>query len=383
MDDAGSSPALECPVGSAVPGQGCGCTTEDGRAVLRCDLHVRAALSRPSDLSSSAFADLYGPAMGRRALVSLDGDAHRRLRHALSALFSAEVLSELWQPAIERCVDRSLTDLLVADRHAADLVPDLAYRVPAETLAVAVGVDPGAWPLLAELAHHVVHFYEDPKSRLEAAYRLRRYAAELVAARARENSGPETDIVGMLLGLQVDRQHLDEREVVDALRLLVPAGIETTATGIANVVYALLHGGTDIEAALPSIDQLPRIVEEALRWAPPTAWVVRRASQTTVLDGLTVDGGSIVYLSLFDANHDESRYPVPNEMDPQQNGVGSLTFGFGRHTCLGARLAPEEIRSAVAGLRGHMPDLRLDPNAEVRGPSGGVIHEVATLPVIW
>ncbi|MHB8221102.1 MAG: cytochrome P450 [Acidimicrobiales bacterium] len=362
----------------------CGCDIySSDNVVLRCDRHVRAALVRTGDLSSRAFTDLYGPVIGRRSLVGLDGDDHQRLRSALTPLFDAEAMSSLWRPAIEERVRRAVADLTAGGRRKANLVDCIAQRVPAETLAVALGLGPDAGQVLARLARSVIRFYEAPKAGLTAAYELRRLVTDLVASRRSDPARHSGGLVDILLAAEVDGVPFSDREAVDALRLMVPAGIETTAAGMANVLYAFLKDGATLGESLPDTRPLRRIAEEGLRWAPPTAWVVRRARHDLTLDDLAISEGTTVLASLHDANHDHHRYPAPQDVVCNRGAGSGLAFGFGRHTCLGVTLALEEITCVLGALQNQLPWMRLDRGAGVGGPNGPVISELPVLPVIW
>jgi cytochrome P450 len=74
------------------------------------------------------------------------------------------------------------------------------------------------------------------------------------------------------------------------------------------------------------------------------------------------------------ANRDPSVFPSPDRYDLGRDTTRSLSFGKGRHLCLGAGLARlearvvlEELLAHVAGYEIDEPGIRRAPAAEIRG----------------
>ncbi len=76
---------------------------------------------------------------------------------------------------------------------------------------------------------------------------------------------------------------------------------------------------------------------------------------------MTFPEGTIVMVSSFDANRDDSHWDAPDEFDIAAERSGKPhTFGAGIHYCLGANLARLEMIEALTFFSQHMRDLRLD-----------------------
>jgi cytochrome P450 len=129
--------------------------------------------------------------------------------------------------------------------------------------------------------------------------------------------------------------------------------------------------------------QLPRAIEEALRWEPPITSIVRKAMRDTTLGGIAIDAGMNVNISVASANRDPARYSHPDAFDLERKNISHLTFGHGPHLCLGMHLARMETRVALNALFDRLPGLRLDPDAEQPKISGVAFRSPAALAVLF
>jgi cytochrome P450 len=77
------------------------------------------------------------------------------------------------------------------------------------------------------------------------------------------------------------------------------------------------------------------------------------------------------------ANHDPDRFERPDEFDPQRSSAAdALSFGRGKHYCLGVPLAKLEAAVVLEELTARHPSMQLvdqelnfNPNIAFRGPS--------------
>jgi cytochrome P450 len=95
---------------------------------------------------------------------------------------------------------------------------------------------------------------------------------------------------------------------------------------------------------------VPAVVEETLRFEPPALSCSRTAGVDLSLAGVAIPAGSQLLLGLGAANRDADRYAEPDRFDPDRDHTGLLSFGGGRHFCLGAALARLEARIALERL---------------------------------
>jgi cytochrome P450 len=167
------------------------------------------------------------------------------------------------------------------------------------------------------------------------------------------------------------------------LRLLLPAGAETTYRLTGNVLFALLthpEQRAEIEA---SPELLPDFIEETLRWDSPVQLVSREVTRDVELHGYRIPKGDLASLSIGSANRDERHFVDPDRFDlHRSNRNEHVSFGLGEHFCLGSHLARMEARIAVAAMLERLPNLRLDP-AEECSVVGFAFRSPDRLPVLF
>ncbi len=94
--------------------------------------------------------------------------------------------------------------------------------------------------------------------------------------------------------------------------------------------------------------------------------------------------GDLVLLDNGAANHDESVFGDPDRFDITRQAASHLTFGHGRHYCIGAPLARIELQAVFSQLIPRFPAMRLAvPAGELRLNSDVLTGGLAELPVSW
>jgi cytochrome P450 len=215
---------------------------------------------------------------------------------------------------------------------------------------------------------------------VEASQKLRDYFAGILAERRRD---PNIDLISVLAQAELDGQRLTDEEIFAFLRLLLPAGAETTYRSSSNLLLGLLDNPDQLEALRADRNLMKRAIEEGLRWEPPLTNIARLAMRDTTVQGVPIPRGAVVGVCLGSANRDDTRWDRPEVFDILRNPRPHMAFAYGAHTCLGMHLARMETRVMLNSLLDRLPGLRLDPEAEDVHVTGLSFRAPQRLPVVF
>src|SRR5205085_9529483 len=135
----------------------------------------------------------------------------------------------------------------------------------------------------------------DPEVGMAASERLREYFAEVLASRRAE---PLDDLISVLALSELDGHTLTDEEICSFLRLLLPAGAETTYRSSSNLLYGLLTNPDQLDALRADRALLPQAIEEGLRWEAPLIGILRTATRDSEVEGVLVPEGSVIAVNI-------------------------------------------------------------------------------------
>jgi cytochrome P450 len=305
--------------------------------------------------SSTVYEGVMGAVMGK-TILQMDEPDHRLHRALVSPTFRSKVL-EQWEGDLVQRVVNELIDGF-ADRGTADLVQELTFNFPVQVIARILGLPRSDFPMFQRWTIGITSVASNWERGIEASEALRDYFACVLDERRRQ---PADDLISQLLVAEVDGRTLDDEEIYSFLRLLLPAGVETTYRASGNMLYGLLTNPDQLERVRNDRSLVPDAFEETIRWEPPVTVILRRAMRDTEVGGVPVEKGADVALLLGSANRDERKYEHPDDFDVFRASRQSVGFGFGVHVCLGMHLARMETRVAINTLFDRLPDMRLAP----------------------
>ena len=190
----------------------------------------------------------------------------------------------------------------------------------------------------------------------EAAAALKDYFLELIEQR---RAVPTEDIIGDLVTAEIDDEKLSDEAIYSFLRLLLPAGLETTYRSSGNLLFLLLTHPEQFDAVQSDHALIAPAIEEGLRFETPLTTVQRFTTEDTVLAGMKIPARSAVDLCIGSANRDQHRWESPEEFDIFRKQTPHISFAAGEHTCLGLHLARMETRVALECLLNRVTNVKL------------------------
>jgi cytochrome P450 len=315
-----------------------------------------------------------------QSMLTVDEPDHRRLRGLVSRAFTPRYMEDL-RPRVQEIADELLDG--VEGRGGMDVVEDYAYPLPINVISEMLGVpredraQVRAWS--AALASGLGRPDEGVADHVRA---FMAYAAGLVAEKRRRPAG---DLISKLVAIEEEGDRLSEAELISMITLLIFAGHETTSNLIATGTLVLLDHPDQLARLRADLSLVPAAVEELLRFSgPATTTGPRFATEDVEIAGQRIGKGDLVVVALVSANHDESLFTDPDELDLARALSRNLAFGHGIHVCLGAPLARLEGDVAFTSLLRRVPDLRLAvPREEVTWQMTLNTRGLSALPVAF
>jgi cytochrome P450 len=286
-------------------------------------------------------------------ILAMEGQQHWEHRNLVSAAFKSRSLVR-WEPEIVRPVVNALIDEFI-DAGEADLVKDFTLEFPTRVISKLLG-------LPEELISYTVKY----KRAFEASAALKDYFLDQIDKR---RSKPTEDVIGDLVTAEIDGEKLSDEAIYSFLRLLLPAGLETTYRSAGNLLYLLLSHPEQFQAVQADHELIPAAIEEGLRFETPLTTVQRYATEDTEVEGVEITAGSVIDVCIGSANRDERRWERSEQFDIFRKRLPHISFAAGEHTCMGLHLARMETRVAVECLLTRLADIRLitDDNPHIWG----------------
>ena len=180
------------------------------------------------------------------------------------------------------------------------------------------------------------------------------YLRPLVEAR---RANPTGDFLSDLVHAEVDGERLSDDKIYGFLRLLLPAGGETTFRVMGNALLALLTHPDELARVYADRDLIPEVIEETLRWETSVTMVSRVADRRhRGRRAARSPTGSPVGVLTGSANRDETRWDDADEWKLGRPVQHHLAFGTGPHQCLGMHLARLELRVGLNEILDRLPE---------------------------
>lgn len=341
--------------------------------------NAESVLRDNETFASSINLEHIGEFMGE-LIVGLDGEEHRKYRNLVAKAFRASQL-EQWDETLVRPIISSLIDG-IAPNGRADLVKDITERYPVQVVCGIVGV-----PLddADQFARWAIEINTGPINRevgFAARDAMTEYLRPLVEAR---RANPTGDFLSDLVHAEIDGHQLTDARLYGFLRLLLPAGAETTYRVLGNALFALLTHPEVMQRVQADLALLPLVIEETLRWETSVTMVSRIATRDTEVAGCPISAGSPVGVITGAANRDPAHFDHADEFDIDRPPALHMAFGTGPHQCLGMHLARLELRAGLEAILSRLPNLRLDPDAGDPAPlvEGFAFRSPNRLPVLF
>jgi len=309
-------------------------------------------------------------------MLWMDPPKHNRYRTLVSKIFTPRQVSAL-EPEVRAIAVEHLSAL--AGRDTFDVVAEFTARLPMDVISAMLGIPASERRWVQERSNAILH--RDPGNPLPSAEASAAgaevhgwFGEQIAEVRAH----PRDDLMTLLTQVEtIDEEtgepaRLSDNDVQVFLMLLATAGNETVTKLLATIFFELWRHPDQRAAVVADPDLAPRVVEETLRWDPPSQYQGRVVTRDVELHGTTIPAGGRALLVNGACGRDERTYPDPDRFDLHRTFDLHLGFGHGRHVCLGASLARLESRIGVAELLARFPDYEIPDDGRTRMHSSNV-----------
>jgi cytochrome P450 len=347
--------------------------------VYRYDDVVRVMRDAETFSSAQIIELIMGDIMGEHIMLGMDDPEHGRYRALVQTAFRQKALAR-WETGLVAHTANELVDRFAGRGHA-NLVPEFTFPYPTKIIAALLGLPGEDYKQFQRWSIEIMNFHSKREEAIAASREVQEYLVGILADR---RANPREDIISDLATAELDGEHLTDDEIFSFVRLLLPAGVETTFRSLGNLLYLLLSHPDQLDAVRNDRALIPQAIEEGLRFETPLLNFTRVATKDTELGGVKIPAGSTLIVMNGAANRDDTRFPDPDDFDIFRTEPKThISFGTGPHVCLGMHLARLEIRVALNTLFDRLPNLRLDPAGDDPHIRGQVFRSPTSLPVLF
>jgi cytochrome P450 len=312
-----------------------------------------------SEMYNNTIGLVFGP-----TILGMHGKEHHDHRSLVSKAFKQSALTQ-WEPEVIDPICDQLVDEFKNDGEV-DLVKAVTFEFPTRVTAALLGLPQEDLELFRKLSLELISITEDIEAGLTASVELGTYFQQQVDQR---RSKITNDIIGDLVAAEIDGEKLTDEAIISFLRLLLPAGLETTYRSSGNLLQLLLTHPDQLAAVQKDRDLIPAAIEEGIRFETPLVLVTRNTTRDVEMHDIPIPAGAQINLCMGSANRDESRWAYPDRFDIHRQRRAHISFAGGIHSCLGMHLARVETTAMLNSLFDRVTDIELvaDDDTDIVG----------------
>ncbi|EKD72058.1 MAG: Pyoverdine biosynthesis protein [uncultured bacterium] len=315
-------------------------------------------ISRMPNIDLPLLNDFFG--VVSKMMVMSDAPEHTSRRRICYDGFTNQSLDNL-QPLIAKTIDKQIQKCLM--KGEIEIVEDLAKIVPSTILADFFHIPESERELFYQWSNNMTQFFggasqyrnEDAIEVNHSASSLRNYFIDLINQRRRK---PSDDFLSILLKHQQAFELNDDEIISQAIMMLV-AGQVTTTDQLCNNIYTMMTTPGVIEKLKTEKIDMDDAVDELNRLDPAVTFIFRVTKRDTMIGHQSIKAGDVIFISTHAINRDARTFDHPNECVLTRQNNKQLSYGFGGHYCIGAKLARLEMKNCLVKLLTSFPNLQL------------------------
>jgi cytochrome P450 len=223
-------------------------------------------------------------------------------------------------------------------------------------MSLARGLEDLRWEIFNQMAHYFQQLWID-----------------------RMGKPPSRDLISMMVHSDA-MNHMSPQEFMGNLILLIVGGNDTTRNTMSGIVQALDQFPDQRELFENDPSLIPNAVQECIRYVTPLAHMRRTATEDCDLFGNAIKKGDKLILWYISANRDETVFENPDKLIiNRENARRHLSFGYGIHRCVGARLAELQLKVLMEEM--HRRRMRVRVTGQAQRVRANFVHGFRKLEV--
>jgi cytochrome P450 len=325
---------------------------------------------------ASAAHGRYSLPVQGKTLLCMEAEEHRIHRALVAAAFQPQAVQALSAPLL-RPLANELIDGFGARREL-DLVAEYCHRYPLRVITRLLGIPQQNEARLLDWVTGLFDYPFNPEHALRARDEFEAFLLPIIHAR---RSAPREDLISRIAAARVEGQRLSDTDILSFVKLLFPAGADTTYLTLGSMMNAVLADGSLRQRLLSDPALIPAAVEETVRLFGAVCLMPRYTETGATVAGVEIPPDSWVLFGVRPAGRDAAVYPDPERFDLARHPQRLVSFGGMPHFCLGIHLARAELAVSLELLLRRLPGLRL--SAGVMPATLAVLRGVRRLPVAF
>lgn len=316
-------------------------------------------ISRMPEMDLSLIQDFFN-VVGLMMVMS-DAPAHTSRRRICYHGFTMQRLEQM-MPLIHNTIDKCLSRYHHSTPY--DFVSEIAQTIPSVTLAEFFDIPEDERLHFYEWSNNMTQFFggsttyfnEDGIKVNNSAKNLYDYFSDLLKKR---RNNLKTDFLSSLIQHQ-DSFGLTDNEIISQAIMMLVAGQITTTDQMCNNLYILLNTKDKWKHVANHNHLLEHYLEECNRLDPAVTFIFRVVKTDAKLGNQEIKAGSVIFISTHAVNRDPKYFPEPNDIQLEKRNIPHLSYGYGSHFCLGAKLARMEMHAVFSAMLKAFPLLKMD-----------------------
>src|SRR3954471_287783 len=185
---------------------------------------VQQVLKDGDTFSSQGYADVMGKVLGH-SILEMDEPEHHLYRGLVQQAFSRKAMEGWERDLVRGVVDEHIDAFIGRDSGTADLVREGTFPFPVVVIARLLGLPREDLPAFHRRAVTIISAGFEMERAAQASQELYDYFCAIIDER---RVHPSDDVISVLAQAELEGVRLNNDEICAFLRLLLPAGAETT-----------------------------------------------------------------------------------------------------------------------------------------------------------